>query len=145
MPKQPTSRLTRIALAGAALLLAATAARLPNPRALLHPPQTPYDRSNPRLAPAFLLLTEAAAVLPARAWVTITSEPKDPALDTDTHRVGIALLPGRVVLPSASWGIPRPELARAADYVVIVGTMPAAVPGDLLLARPEGSVWRKRP
>ena len=138
------SRLTTTALAGAAALLLATLARLPSPLALFHPPQTPYDRSKRHLASAFVLLTQARAVVPAGASVAVTSEPADAALDTDTHHLGVALLPGRLVIPAALWGTPRPDLARQAEYVVVIGKTPAAPQGDRLLACVEGTVWRRR-
>src|SRR5262249_10337581 len=46
-----TNRLSTTALAGAALVLLATLARLPSPLALFHPPQTPFDRSKRHLVP----------------------------------------------------------------------------------------------
>lgn len=137
-------RLTTTALAGAAVVLLATLARLPSPMALFHPPQTPFDRSSPRLAPAFTLLTQARAVVPAGASVTVTSEPTDAALDTDTHHLGVALLPGRLVIPAALWGTSRPDLARQAEYVVVIGKTPEAPQGDRLLACAQGTVWRRR-
>jgi hypothetical protein len=76
--------------------------------------------------------------------VTVTSEPLNPALDNTTHRLGVALLPGRLVIPAALRGVPRPELAAQAEYVLVVGRQPATPPGDLLLACPEGTVWRRK-
>jgi hypothetical protein len=142
-PRAP--RLTLNALLGAAVLLVATLLRLPSPLALFHRPQTPFDRSSPRLVPAFALLTEARALLPKGVSVTVTSEPPDPALDIDIHHMGVALLPGRLVIPAALSGTSRPDLARRADYVVVVGAVPATPPGDRLLTRPEGTIWRRRP
>lgn len=95
--------------------------------------------------PAFTLLTEARAVLPAGATVTVVSEPPDATLDTDTHHMGVALLPGRLVIPSALFGAPRPDLARQADYVVVVGGAPSRPPGERLLTHKDGTVWRRRP
>lgn len=77
--------------------------------------------------------------------MTIVSEPPEPTLDTDYQHLGAALLPGRVVIPAALFGVPRPDLAKRADYVVVVGEMPAAPPGERLLRRPDGTVWRRRP
>lgn len=125
-------------------MLAATVARLPSPLALFHPPQTPYDRTSPRLRQVFVLLSEARAVLPEGAWVTVTSEPSDPALDTDAQHMGVALLPGRLVIPAARFGVPRPDLAALADYLLVVGRPPAAPPGERLLESPAGTVWRRR-
>jgi hypothetical protein len=140
-----THRMTAAALTGATVLLAATAAILPPPRALLRAPSTPFDRSRARyLAPAFSLIAEARRVVPEGARVTVTSEPLNPALDNTTHRVGVALLPGRDVFPAALFDQPSPEAAAQAEYVVVVGAMPAVPPGEILLARPEGTVWRRR-
>jgi len=119
------------------------AARLPNPKALLHPPQTPYDRCNRELAPAFSLLVASEKVVPAGARVLVTSEPPSAALDTDFQHLGVALLPGRIVVPGARYGEARPDLARGADYVIVVGAEPSSSPGERLLSRPEGTVWRK--
>ncbi|MGH9399828.1 MAG: hypothetical protein ACRD00_05635 [Thermoanaerobaculia bacterium] len=140
-------RLTTTALTAAAVLLVATLTlpHMPSPLALLHPPQTPYDRSRPRFVPGFVLLTEARAVVPAGASVTVTSEPPDPALDADLHHLAAALLPGRRLVPAALFGATRPDLARLADYVVVVGGTPAKPPGDRLLIRKDGSVWRRGP
>ena len=121
------------------------AATLPPPRALLRAPATPFDRSLARyLAPAFALIEQARRVVPEGVSVTVTSEPMDPFLDNMTHRAGVALLPGRSVYPAALFGLPRPDVASKAEYVIVVGAVPAEPPGDLLLARPEGTVWRRR-
>ena len=121
------------------------AARLPSPLALFHPPQTPYDRCQRALAPAFVLLTEAAAVLPAGARVVVTSEPPNASFDTSLHHLGIALLPGRTVIPAARYQRPRPDLVRQADYIVVVGPAPKSAPGERLLERSQGTVWRRTP
>ena len=126
-------------------MLLATLARLPSPLALFHPPQTPFDRSKRHLVPSFILLTAAREVVPRGAWVTVTSEPPSPTLDTDTHHMAVALLPGRTVLPAARWGASRPDQIQAADYVVVVGAKPAAFHGELLLERREGTIWRRGP
>ncbi len=130
---------------GAAILLAATITRLPSPKTLFYPPLTPYDRGQVHLAPAFILLTAAREVVPPGASVTVTSEPPDPVLDSGTHHMGVALLPGRVVLPAALFDLARPDLARQADYIVVVGRQPAEPPGNRLLSIQEGSVWSRRP
>ncbi len=138
--------LTTTSLAASALVLVASLARLPPLAAVAHPPATPYDRSPARhVAPAFILLEEAAAVIPRGASVTVTSEPPDPRRDTESHHIGVALLPGREVVPAALWGAPRPDLAARADYVVILGGRPAATPGRLLHESPLGTVWQRRP
>jgi hypothetical protein len=140
-----TSRLSISALAGAAILLTVTMTLLPSPRALFHPPQTPYDRGPVHLAPAFVLLSAAREVVPLGASVTVTSEPLDSVLDSSTHHMGVALLPGRLVLPAALFGRARSDLARQADYIVVVGQQPAEPPGNRLLWLQEGSVWSRRP
>jgi hypothetical protein len=147
LAKTPTNRLTKPALAGAALLLAATLTlpSMPSAFALLHPPQTPYDRSYAPFLRAFVLLMEARDVVPVGACVTVRSEPSDPVLDQDLHHLAVALLPGRRIVPSAIFGTPRPDLARLADYVVVVGAAPTESPGDRLLTRKDGSVWRRGP
>jgi hypothetical protein len=140
-----THRVTAAALAGATVLIAVTVATLPPPRALLRAPATPLDRSLAGyLAPAFALIAEARRVVPPAARVTVTTEPLDPFLDNMTHRLGVALLPGRSVLPATLAGEAVPAVASQSEYVVVVGGAPAAPPGDLLLARPEGTVWRRR-
>ena len=140
--------LTTTSLAASALVLLASLARLPPLQAVAHPPATPYDRSPARhVAPAFILLEEAAAVIPRgpTVTVTVTSEPPDPRRDTESHHIGVALLPGREVVPAALWGAPRPDLAGRADYIVILGERPAVAPGRLLLESPRGTVWQRRP
>jgi hypothetical protein len=138
-------RVTAAALAGAAILLALTLPALPPLRQLRQAPATPFDRSLARhLAPAFALIEAARPVLPPAARVTVTSEPLNPILDNTTHRLGVALLPGRDVIPAALMGASRPELAAQAEYVVVVGRPPATPPGELLLACPEGTVWRRK-
>jgi hypothetical protein len=123
----------------------ATVATLPPPRALLRAPATPLDRSLAQyLAPSFALIAEARRVVPPAARVTVMTEPFDPFLDNMTHRLSLALLPGRSVFPAALFGEPRPDLASQGEYVIVVGAVPAAPPGDLLLSRPEGTVWRRR-
>ena len=138
-----TRRLTAAALAGATVLVAATAAYLPPPRALLRAPATPLDRSLARhFAPAFALITEARRVVPPAACMTVTTEP--PSLDNMTERLGVALLPGRSMCAASLSEKAAPDIVSRAEYVVVVGGAPAAPPGDLLFARPEGTVWRKR-
>jgi hypothetical protein len=75
--------------------------------------------------------------------VTVTSQPPNPTLDTDTQHMAVALLPGRTVLPAVRWGAARPDQIQAADYVVVVGTKPETFDGELLLERREGTVWRR--
>jgi hypothetical protein len=135
-----------ISLGGAAVLAALAIARLPSPAAFLHPPSTPFDRSVvPNVRASFLLIQKAADVVPRGASVVVLSEPASPAADTDLFREGVALLPGRRVLPAAVWGVPTPDLGAAADFVIVRGPLPAIAPGTLLLSIPEGTVWRRAP
>ena len=133
-----------VSLAGAAALTALSIARLPPPTAWLHAPATPFDRSEARSARnPFLLLQKAASVVPAGASVVMRTEPPDAVVDTSLFPSAVALLPGRRVLPAALWGSPRPELERQAEFVVLLGSLPRARPGRLLLATPEGTVWQR--
>ena len=138
-----------ILLAGAAVLLAVAAARLPVPRELFTPPVTPYDRTETRqAAPAFLLLSHAARYIPSGAVATVRAQPRSAEEETMLHFLGVALLPGRRVLPSAAWSQFTPEYEAQAEYVVIVGSPPArGSPREeklrLLYAEPAGTVWKR--
>ena len=64
------------------------------------------------------------------------------------HFLGVALLPGRRVLPSAAWSQFTPEYEAQAEYIVIVGRPPARGSPDaeglrLLYSEPSGSVWKR--
>ena len=138
-------RITVAALASAAVLFVITTTTLPPLRALLRAPETPFDRSLAHhVAPAFALIAEARRVVPEGSSVTVTSEPVDPSLDTMTHRLGVALLPVCSVYPAALDGQPRPDFSSQAEYIIVVGAVPAAPPGDLLFKGPKGTVWRRR-
>lgn len=102
-------------------------------------PRTPFDSSASAnaVASGYVLLRNAAALVPAGAKVVILTEPRDPIRDEYFHRFGIALLPHARVVPA-------PELGDS-EFVVVVGIRPVPVPGELLLDTPEGSVWRRRP
>ena len=133
-----------VALCGAGLLAALALWSLPW-KAGLGPAPTPFDRSAvPQLAPTYGLLAAAAGVIPAGASFAVRAEPRDAGVESDGHRLGLALLPGRRVLPAAYLGVFTPEeIWRDADYVVVVGRRPAGADGAPLLETPAGSVWRR--
>jgi hypothetical protein len=97
------------------------------------------------VAPGFALLTAAERVIPRGASVVIRTEPPDAVQETYFHRFGIALLPGRRVLPSALYGsFVAPDVWKDAEDLVVIGPRPAQPPGQLLLETPEGTVWRRK-
>lgn len=131
-------------LAGAILLLGLAFAALPR-LTPLRAPETPFDHTPPELmAQGFALLSRAGEVIPNGASVVARGEPPDPTADTYLHHVAVALLPRRRVLPAAVWGVAAPELAREAEYLVVLGKPPFPPPGDLLLRTRAGTVWRRR-
>ncbi|HEY6051652.1 MAG TPA: hypothetical protein VIZ58_10410 [Thermoanaerobaculia bacterium] len=137
-----------ILLAGAAVLLGIGAARLPVPRELLRRPATPFDRSDAPAAPAFRLLSRAAGVVPAGAVAAVRAQPRNAADETMLHFLGVALLPGRRVLPAAAWSQFTPEYEAQAEYIVVVGPAPPAGYGAaerlrLLDSDPSGTVWKR--
>jgi hypothetical protein len=137
-----------ILLAGAAVLLGMGAARLPAPREILRRPATPYDRTDaPGAAPAFLLLSHAARVVPAGAVAAVRAQPRNATDETMLHFLGVALLPGRRVLPTAAWSQFTPEYEAQAEYIVVVGPPPpagyAAERLRLLYSDPTGTVWKR--
>lgn len=138
-----------ILLAGAAVLLGMGAARLPVPREILRRPATPYDRTDtPGAAPAFLLLSQAARVVPAGAVAAVRAQPRNAAAETMLHFLGVALLPGRRVLPTAAWSQFTPDYEAQAEYIVVVGHPPPADYGAaerlrLLYSDPTGTVWKR--
>lgn len=136
---------TLLALAGAALLAAASIAALPFSRGLLRAPRTPYDAGGANFTvPAWIVLMRAQALVPASASVLVRSEPPDPAIDTYLHRFAIALLPGRKIVPAALWGVPTdPDGRREAEYEIVIGPSPATPSGPPVLEIPEGSIWRR--
>jgi hypothetical protein len=127
----------RVSLFGSALLAAYAVASLPWSRGWRWP-RTPFDASASASAVAsgYVLLRNAAGLIPQGSSVTIVTAPRDPIRDAYFHRFGVSLLPHARVLPAGS-GDP--------EFVVVVGSRPAPDPGDLLLDTPEGSVWRRRP
>jgi hypothetical protein len=133
-----------LALISAGVLVALALARLPRPADWLPAPQTPFDRSEAWFArESYLLLLEAATVVPPGAPVTIRREPADPAADTSLFQHAVALLPGRRVLPAAILNMPTPELELQAEYLVLVGPRPGTPPGRLLSETAEGTIWRR--
>ena len=134
-----------LSLAGSAILAGFSVAALPFSRGLFHVPRTPYDASEATFTvPAWILLARADPLIPRGAAVVIRTEPPDPTNNSYLHRFGIALLPGRKIVPAALWGVPTsPDLLRDAEYEVVVGEMPSVRPGRLLLKISEGSVWKR--
>jgi hypothetical protein len=129
--------------AGTALLTGLAIARLPPPHVWLQPPETPFDRSGAWDARGpFLLLRRAASIVPRGASVAVRTQSGDPSADTYLFRDAVGLLPGRRVLPAARWGAPTPELARQAQFLVLLGPLPTTPEGELLLSTPEGTIWR---
>ena len=143
MPR-PRPNAAAIALAGAGILAVFALWSLPW-RKGFSPAPTPFDRSLvPQLAPAYTLLSAAAALIPPGASFVVRAEPADAGLESMYHRLGIALLPGRRALPSAYLGVfTAPETWREAEYQVLVGKKPAAAGGELLLETSAGTVWRR--
>ena len=118
-------------LAGAALLAALALWGLPWKSGLARP-RTLLDRSAPRLAPGCALLTAAVGVIPEGATFAVSTDPRDARFEDWYLRFGVGLLPGR-----------RATLGTAADYLVLVGPRPREAPGELVLATPDGTVWRR--
>ena len=145
MPRFRADTPTVLALAGAALLAGVALRGLPWSAGLGAPP-TPFTHSlTPSLAPAYALLRDSDAVVPAGSSVVVRAEPRDPRLESHYFRLGLALLPGRTVLPSARFdAFTPPGIWSGADYEVVVGARPAPESGDLVLEKPAGSVFRRR-
>jgi hypothetical protein len=131
-------------LAGAALL-AALALRAVPWSAGLAVPETPFTHSaTPFLAPAYALLRDADARVPAGVTVVVLAEPRDARLESHFYRLGLALLPGRDVRPSAFFDRFTAETTwEPAEYRIVVGPRPSGEEGVLLLETPRGSVWRR--
>ncbi len=132
-------RVALLPLAGAAVLAGFSIAALPFSRGLFRAPRTPYGES-----PDWILLQSAEPLIPRGASVLVRGEPPDATTDTYLHRFGVALLPGRQIVPAARWGVPS-ELQdmQAAEYEIVLGRPPSPPPGRLLLEIPEGTVWRR--
>ena len=133
-------------LIGSAVLTAFSIAALPFSRGLFRVPRTPFDSSEAvSTSPAFVLLQRASSLIPQGASVVIRSEPPDANSDSYLHRFGVALLPGRKILPVALWGVPTPpDVTRDAEYEIVLGRAPSPEPGRLLIEIPEGTVWRRQ-
>jgi hypothetical protein len=137
------SRRLALSLLGAVVLTGFSIASLPFERGLFHVPQTPYDAHEARDLPGtWILMSRAERLIPPGASVIVRSEPPDANADSYLHRFGVALLPGRRIVPAALWGVPTPPQDLRADYEIVVGRPPAAPPGDELLALHQGTVWR---
>jgi hypothetical protein len=133
-------------LGGAAVLTALAISRLPHFPEVLQAPSTPFDRNPaPGAVADYKLFQEAASVVHSGASVAALSQPRNAVRETSLHRVAVALLPGRKVLPAALWNTPT-HLEDQADFLIVAGGKPAPPPGRLLLETPWGSVWqRSRP
>jgi hypothetical protein len=130
-------------LVGAAILMVLAIASLPHFPEALRAPSTPFDRSiAPGAAADYKLLQETASFVPSGASVAALSQPRNAIRETSLHRVAIALLPGRRVLPAALWNTPT-HLEDQADFLIVSGGKPASPPGTLLLETPRGSVWQR--
>lgn len=132
-------------LSGAAVLAAFAIASLPWKDDLFRRPPTPFERSAAKVvAPLYAILTAARPFIPDRASVVARTEPPDAIQETYFHRFAISLLPGRRILPSASYGsFVEPEVWKNAQFLIVVGPRPAPPPGRLVLETPEGTVWRR--
>ena len=135
---------TASALAGAALLAALALRGLPWGAGLAAPP-TPFTHSaTPFLATAYALLRDADARIPAGASAVVLAEPRDARLESHFYRLGLALLPGREVLPAALFDeFTSGDTWAAAEYRIVVGIRPPAGEGVLVLQTPRGSIWRR--
>jgi len=132
-------RATLAALAGSVILAGLSVATLPFSHGLFLAQRSPYGER-----PGWILLQRAGPLLPDGSSVLVRTEPPDPANDFYLHHYGVALLPGRRIVPAALWGVPTSaDLQREAGYEVVVGERPEPPPGRLLLEMPEGTVWRR--
>lgn len=133
-----------VLLAGACAMTAVSIRRLPPVRDLFHFPATPFDRTNAVTAADFLLLREADKTIPRGRTVTLITEARDAARESNLLGLFVALLPGRHVLPSAQWGAFTPEIGGNAEYVIVVGPAPAQPIGTLLHSDDRGTIWKRR-
>ena len=138
-------RRTLLPLAGAAVLAGFSFGALPFSQGLLRVPRTPYDASEARfIVPAWIVLQRAAPLVPRGATVVVRTEPPDAVVDSHFHRFGVALLPGRRLIPAARWGVAsEPALIQEAEYEIVVGPTAGSPSRRLVLELPEGSVWRR--
>jgi hypothetical protein len=134
----------RLALFASALLCSLTVARLPWSASMFRVQDTPFDRGKARfMAPGYALLSEAALMIPPGSSVIVQCEPANPMLETFFWRFAVALLPHRRILPLRHWESEESaQMRQATDYLVLWGPPPAVSPGDLLLKKPFGSIWR---
>jgi hypothetical protein len=134
----------RVAIVGSALLCALALARLPWSAEALRPSATPFDRSQARfMAPGYILLVDAARLIPAEASVVVRCRPEQPLLQALFWQFSVALLPNRRILADRHWrDEDAPAMSRNAQYLVLWGPAPASPPGQLLLNEQQGSVWR---
>lgn len=132
---------------GAAVLVAVAASSLPWRAGVFIPPNTPFANSAAfHLGPGFLLLRDAEGVIPRDASVVVRTDPADLVQETELHRLALALLPGREILPAAYYGqATGPDVWGRAEYVVVLGRRPAEPAGTLLLLTGQGTVWRRPP
>ena len=121
---------------GSAILAGFCIAALPFSRGLFRAPRTPYDVSDAQFTvPAWILLQRAEPLIPPDASVVVRVEPPDSNTDSYLHRLGVALVPGRKMVPAARWGVTTaPEVLLVADYEIVVGATTST---------PEGGVWRR--
>ncbi len=95
------------------------------------------------MAPGYLLLVEAARVIPPEASVAVRCRPERPLLQALFWQFSVALLPGRRILADQPWhDEDASSMAGQAEYLVLWGPSPASPPGELLLNETQGSVWR---
>jgi hypothetical protein len=134
-----------LSLAGSAILAAFSIAALPFSRGLFRAPRTPYDASEADfMVPPWVLLQRANALVPRGASVVVRAEPPNPTTDSYLHRIGVALLPGRRIVPAALWGVSSPpDQLVDADYEIVVGPVASSPGRRLVLSTPEGSLWRR--
>jgi hypothetical protein len=132
-------------IVGSAVLTALSIAALPFSRGLFRVAQTPYDAGDAvSVVPGFILLRRADSLILRGASVVARSGSSDPTADTYLHRFAVGLLPGRKIVPAALWGVATgPGPLREADYEIVVGQRPPAPVGRLVLAIPEGTVWKR--
>lgn len=130
-----------IPLAGAALLVAVTILRMPPPSALIRRAATPFDRSrDPGSGPAFILFTQASALIPDGARVAVGAPSRDVEESFHAYQLAAGLLPKRsvVIAPRAS-----PPVSPGVDFLIVLGGEPPPLPRARCLLRvAQGTVWR---
>lgn len=129
-----------VPLAGAGLLVAVAALRLPPPGALLRPSATPFDRSkDPGAGPTLVLLTAVAPLVPPGASVAVRASSGSAEETAYCTLLAASLLPGRDVQAAEA-----PVEAGKPEYVIVVGANAARQDfGRLLFESPQGAVWRR--